>query len=245
MPGQPDSAVLLGSGHAELGHVACTAVGARLGIALSAGRFRKGYDHLDPNEDAVLAAGGGDAALLAVADGHHGCDAAEAAIAGVRAAAGDLLRLAADPGHAVRRALELARDAVAAAGSSWRGERSASATAVTVWIAGPDRMAAGGFGDTIALRVRNRRGRALSSPAGFLGAGGGEAAIGRAVRARSGDRVVVCSDGVTNFLPEPWSAHAARVVAGAADPVAAATSVVHAACTGGAGDNVAAAVWFG
>ncbi len=52
----------------------------RAAIALSRGGAPKSYRHRDPNEDVALFAEGEGGILLAVADGHGGCDAAEAAL---------------------------------------------------------------------------------------------------------------------------------------------------------------------
>ncbi len=49
-------------------------------IALSRGGAIKPYSHVDPNEDSALFACGEEGILLAVADGHRGREAAEAAI---------------------------------------------------------------------------------------------------------------------------------------------------------------------
>ncbi len=49
-------------------------------IALSRGGAKKPYSHVDPNEDSALFAYGEGGILLAVADGHHGREAAETAI---------------------------------------------------------------------------------------------------------------------------------------------------------------------
>ncbi len=73
------SALLRGRDHTRLGMTAAIAEG-RAAIALSRGGARKSYRHRDPNEDASLFAEGEGGILLAVADGHGGCDAAEAAL---------------------------------------------------------------------------------------------------------------------------------------------------------------------
>jgi len=72
--------VLRGREHTELGAVAALAEG-RCALALSRGGYRKGYRHRDPNEDVAGFALGAGGALLAVADGHGGGEAAELAVA--------------------------------------------------------------------------------------------------------------------------------------------------------------------
>ena len=74
--------VLRGREHTKLGAVAALAEG-RCAIALSRGGFAKSYHHRDANEDAVGFAIGPAGVLVAVADGHGGCEAAELAMAGL------------------------------------------------------------------------------------------------------------------------------------------------------------------
>lgn len=71
--------MLRGREHLELGAIAVVAEG-RGAIALSLGGARKQYAHVDPNEDAALLALGPAGVLVAVADGHHGFEAAEVAL---------------------------------------------------------------------------------------------------------------------------------------------------------------------
>jgi hypothetical protein len=77
--GEPAIAVLRGSQSQLLGAVSLVAEGGAA-IALSRGGAPKRYAHTDPNEDASAFALGERGILLAVADGHNGCAAAEAAI---------------------------------------------------------------------------------------------------------------------------------------------------------------------
>ena len=46
--------MMLGSDHQQLGMVHADALGTRVGMAMSAGRFPKPYAAVDPNEDAAL-----------------------------------------------------------------------------------------------------------------------------------------------------------------------------------------------
>jgi serine/threonine protein phosphatase PrpC len=73
------SALLRGRDHTRLDITAAVAEG-RAAIALSRGGAPKSYRYRDPNEDAALFAHGEGGILLAVADGHGGCDAAEIAV---------------------------------------------------------------------------------------------------------------------------------------------------------------------
>jgi serine/threonine protein phosphatase PrpC len=73
------SALLRGRDHTRLGITAAVAEGCAA-IAISRGGAPKAYRYRDPNEDTVLFAQGEGGILLAVADGHGGCDAAEIAV---------------------------------------------------------------------------------------------------------------------------------------------------------------------
>jgi serine/threonine protein phosphatase PrpC len=73
------SGLLHGREHTKLGAIAALAEGS-CAIALSRGGFAKGYAHRDPNEDSAAYAFGPDGALLAVADGHGGHEAAAQAL---------------------------------------------------------------------------------------------------------------------------------------------------------------------
>jgi serine/threonine protein phosphatase PrpC len=73
------SAVLRGRDHVRLGATAAIAEG-RAAIALSRGGATKSYRHRDANEDLAAFVEGEGGILLAVADGHGGCDASEAAV---------------------------------------------------------------------------------------------------------------------------------------------------------------------
>jgi serine/threonine protein phosphatase PrpC len=74
------SGLLLGREHTKLGAIAALAEG-RCAIALSRGGYAKGYAHRDPNEDAAGYAFAAHGALLAVADGHGGHEAAAHTVA--------------------------------------------------------------------------------------------------------------------------------------------------------------------
>jgi hypothetical protein len=73
------SAALRGREHPHLGAVSTIAEGP-VAIAISRGGAAKVYPHKDPNEDAAGFATTRWGALLAVADGHAGCEAAEAVL---------------------------------------------------------------------------------------------------------------------------------------------------------------------
>lgn len=71
--------MLRGREHTELGATDVVAED-RAAIAISIGGAKKRYAHVDPNEDAALLALGTAGVLVAVADGHHGFEAAEVAL---------------------------------------------------------------------------------------------------------------------------------------------------------------------
>jgi serine/threonine protein phosphatase PrpC len=73
------SAVLRGREHTRYGGVAVVGEGATA-IALSIGGAPKIYSHKDPNEDVAAFAQDAGGVLIAVSDGHGGCDAAEQVI---------------------------------------------------------------------------------------------------------------------------------------------------------------------
>jgi serine/threonine protein phosphatase PrpC len=71
--------LLRGREHVELGAIDVVGEGCAA-IAISVGGAKKRYAHVDPNEDAALFAAGPAGVLVAVADGHHGFEAAEVAL---------------------------------------------------------------------------------------------------------------------------------------------------------------------
>ena len=75
----PTIAILWGPESEVIGGVSAISEGTAA-ISLSHGGFKKRYPHTDPNEDAAAFALGEAGVLLAVADGHNGCDAAKSAI---------------------------------------------------------------------------------------------------------------------------------------------------------------------
>jgi serine/threonine protein phosphatase PrpC len=86
----PTIAILMGPESQIIGGVSVISEG-NSAISLSQGGFKKRYSHTDPNEDAAAFALGEAGVLLAVADGHNGCNAAESAIDELMLRAGALL----------------------------------------------------------------------------------------------------------------------------------------------------------
>ena len=83
-------AILRGSESQIIGGVSVVSE-ASAAISLSQGGFKKRYSHTDPNEDTAAFALGEAGVLLAVADGHNGCSAAESAIDELMLRAGAIL----------------------------------------------------------------------------------------------------------------------------------------------------------
>lgn len=238
---------LWGGDHPTLDELAVDALGERAGVALTRGRFPKPYPHLDPNEDAVLAAAGERGWLLAVADGHSGFDAARAALEAVAAQAPALLDGDGDrdgdgdPTAALQDICEAAIAAVTRTVASAEQSRQASRTALTVALATSRHLHVATFGDTVCVRLRGRRAKTVGAPTAFLGPDSDVAGVQR-LRLRPGDAVAVASDGLSDYLGRGWPQRIAALTADAADPAAAARLLVEEAMAGGAGDNVAVAV---
>jgi serine/threonine protein phosphatase PrpC len=229
---------LWGDEHERLGDIATVPLEPCAAIGLSRGRFPKAYEHVDPNEDAVMVAGGPTGWVLAVADGHNGFDAARAALGAVALEAGALLETGVDdPGAAVTRLFELARQAVAVELDGVAPSRRQSRTALSVALAARDRLCAASLGDTIVVHVRGRRLAEVGADGPFLGPATPPPAP-RSVELRPGDRVLVASDGLLDFIGATWADRLVEA-AQAGDHLTAVRGLVMSAFAGGAGDNVA------
>ena len=228
---------LWGADHPDLGELAVEVLPPATAVALSAGRLPKPYAHLDANEDAVLAAEAPAGTLLAVADGHSGFDAARAAIAAIRDRVDALSQRTADPGEVVEALLAAARQGVRERLDTAADERRHSRTALSVALITGHDLTIGGWGDTQVLRVRGRRARVLSGDGPFLD---GAATLAGATRSKlkEGDFVLVCSDGLRDYLAGGWPDGVPGVLRMSPDPATAAQGLVEAAWAGGAGDHV-------
>jgi serine/threonine protein phosphatase PrpC len=234
------TASLWGDRNVVLGQVATAALEPRAGLAISRGRLPKRYRHLDPNEDAVLAAAGPAGWLLAVADGHSGFDAARAALGTVERLAGALLeRDDLEPVAAVHELFVAARRAVAAALGGAGRERQASRTALSVALVTGDQVHGASLGDTVALRLGADEVEELGGAGPFLGPGTPAPQVYWAPF-DPGDRLLVASDGLVDYVGPRWEECLQEAAAG--DPTDAAHRLVLHAFTGGAGDNVAVGI---
>jgi serine/threonine protein phosphatase PrpC len=250
--------VLWGRDHTELREAAVEAAGPGVAIGLTRGRFPKGYAHVEPNEDVVAAAVGSRATLLVVADGHHGCAAAEVAVETV------LDRLGADPPpEGLAPEAWIALFAAAAEAVGWRpggGDLEGrpeqdSRTTMTVAIAADGRVHWASLGDSVAytitgIRAGGRAGgraRALNRPRHrFLGARTTAADLRRDLDTgtktlRRGGWVALATDGLTEFV-RPTEDALARAVVLPGGPTDAVGHLLDLAGRAGAGDNVAVAI---
>lgn len=232
-------AVLYGSEVTRLGEVATAAPTTELAAALSPGRLPKLPPPVDPNEDGVLVAARGGRVCLAVVDAHFGASSGEAALAALSAGMEDLMG-SPTGGLAgrLRRLLDTVLEDVEAAVRA----QPDSATALSIALADRRRLLAVTMGDTVVVRV-SRRGRArrVGSSRPFAGAQAPEVRVDR-VRLRRGDRLMVATDGLTDYLPSPWLKEVGAHVA-EGPPQAAVQRLLDKAFTAGARDHVALAVW--
>lgn len=237
-------AVLWGKDHTALDELAVEAAGDRAAVAITRGRHKKAYQYTDPNEDAAVAIVGPRATLLAVADGHNGWPATEAAITTIVDALGDdpppadvadeeLVDLFHRAGHAI---LEVTGRPDA--------QHASSRTTLVVALVAGRRLQWASFGDSAVYAVSPAAATALARPQHrFVGYPMPRHAVDvflerGTMHLTTGAWVVVASDGFVDFArPFPTD-----LVAGDLDAPAVARGLVLAACDGGAGDNVAVAV---
>lgn len=250
VPEPPERLVCLaGADVTELGRIATAALDERTALALSRGRFAKGYDAVDPNEDAVLAACGHAGRLLAVLDGHEGTEASHAALASLAADAPVTLRDRGQdfqPGAALTALVEHARTAIAEATSEAAPPRDRSRTALVLVHLVPNEGGSGAvatwcaYGDGVLVHLHGRRARVLAVPNQFLGPSSPQPHTS-VTSMDAGDRLVLASDGLSDHLGRRWTRRLAGTVRGVT-PEAAARGLVEEAHRGGAGDNVAVLV---
>jgi len=232
---------LWGDDHPDLDRVADAQLDDRAAVALTRGRYPKDYGHVDPNEDAVLAANGPAGWLLAVADGHFGFDAARAALGVVAARAPDLLGGSGNPTRALEDLCRAARAAVVDAVAELERPRRDSATALTLALVTGGHLHVVTYGDTVCLRGRGGKAKVVGESGPFLDPHAGLHEVVR-VRMRARDRVAVGSDGLTTYLGHDWPARLAEVLDEEDEPRVAARRLLELAMTGGAGDHVSVGV---
>ena len=231
---------LLGRDWTELGPLALAELPDGGALALSRGARPKAYAHTDPNEDAALLVRTPSGVLLAVADGFNGSEASELAVARARARAAELVEASGDAFRAevLRLADEVLRGLP-------RGSRSRSCLVLAA-LRG-DRVELASLGDSNAFVAGVPFGLANDNPL-LLGNPESLARVRPEVfhwrKTRPADeRIALVSDGVTNFTRDIPGI--ARVLAEAPSDLAAARAIAEEAFAGGAGDNVAVAVFAG
>ncbi len=150
-------AILRGSESQIIGGVSVVSEGSAA-ISLSQGGFKKRYSHTDPNEDAAAFALGEAGVLLAVADGHNGCDAAEATLDELMRRASTLLTRNANPTDDwwTKAALEtigaIQTSLVSQVAQGVRGH-SRTTLALALVLPGEDLLAFASVGDSHVFRV--------------------------------------------------------------------------------------------
>jgi serine/threonine protein phosphatase PrpC len=234
------TAALYGADHEELDRVGEAVVDERTGIALSRGRFPKGYGHVDPNEDAVLALVAPAGTLLVVADGHNGVEASHAAVSAIAEAAEAALADG-DPIVGVETCVAAAIEGVGVTLAAAPEDRRRSRTALSVALVADGRLYTATAGDTTVAIVRGRKAKIVSGTGPFLGPRSSLPEVTR-TKLKAGDIVVAVTDGVSDYLGSRWTTALAEVTTGADSAPTSARAIVDLAMTGGAGDNVAAAV---
>jgi serine/threonine protein phosphatase PrpC len=231
---------LLGRDWTELGPLALADLPDGGAIALSRGARPKSYAHTDPNEDAVLFVRTASGVLLAVADGFNGTEASELAIERTRARAEALIAAGGDGFRA--EVARIATDVRAAL-----AKRSRSRTCLVVAALRGERAELASLGDSNAFVAGDenplaRRNSLLLGNAEPLPQNRPEL-FHWAVSRPDGARIALVSDGVTNFVDD--LSRIPRLLAASASDVDAARAIAELAFSGGAGDNVAVAVFSG
>jgi serine/threonine protein phosphatase PrpC len=230
------SLTLFGRDYPELGPIGIASLPDGGALGLSRGACPKAYRHVDPNEDAAMLLRTGQGGLLAVADGYNGVRASELTIELLRKRGPDLI--AAPAGEFEARLQAFLGDLAPKLGSARRSRCSL----VLAILRGKVCQFAS-FGDCSLFRAsdpipqtaRNRLvlGQNLRIPRDQSDLWRGRFTL------EPDERIALVSDGITDFVPQPDKIH--LILQAAADDRAAAQSLVEAALTGGAGDNVGVA----
>ena len=231
---------LLGRDWTELGPLCVAELPDGGALALSRGVLPKAYAHTDPNEDAALLVRTSSGVLLAVADGFNGSEASELAIECARARAAELVEASGDAFRAV-----VARLADGVLAALPRRSRSRSCLVLAALRGESAELAS--LGDSNAFvagaahPLASQNSLLLGNPEPLARA---RPELFRLRFTRvAGERIALVSDGVTNFIAD--LASVPRLLAERASDLDAARAIAQAALDGGAGDNVAVAVFAG
>ena len=235
------SILLLGEDYAELEEIRIRDLTPKVAIGISRGRFPKGYPHVDPNEDSVFAAIDGTTTILAVADGHHGFDAARAAMLAIAEAAPQFLNDSLE--DVVYRLATSATEAVSKAVPPLPSPRDTSRTSLTIAAIRDNAVAATTIGDTALFVVAGRRMTRLGIDSGYVSSATDPTAI-EVISASFSHKamLILTSDGFLDFAADPKAALRAAASLRACDAV---DHLISEAFSGGAGDNLAIAVHTG
>lgn len=243
---------LWGTDHEELDRPASLPVGPRAAIAITRGRYPKGYRYEDANEDMVAAVAGPRATLLVCADGHNGATAARVATEEVLDAVGDDPPAGLDDGEWLDLFARVNEAVLAHKGIG--SMQPASNTVLLAALASPGSLswAAIGDGAIVVGRPGAQRARQVNKEAmRFIGYPMRKRSLRSTVQRGSttfepDEWVVLVTDGLSEFVSPLRPADVVpRVLAKVADSTAeaAALALIDTASSAGAGDNVAVAVF--
>lgn len=241
-------AALWGPEHLHHGQTATATIGADVAIGIDRGRHPKAYPHTDPNEDVVAAVVDGDRALLVVADGHRGQDAAVVAVEAVLRWAADGLPAELDRHAAVDLVHEVNRQVMVAVRDVGCANPESRTTLALALVVGP-RCWWASMGDSAVFAGTAGAVRRLGKDRSrFIGWPMHHRDVRFALQhgrhdLAADDAVVVCSDGLHEFARGRAAHEAVRAALARPDPTDVVVAVIDAAGEAGAGDNVAVAVW--
>ena len=211
---------------------------------LTAGARKKGYRHVDPNEDVVAVVERDGATLVVCADGHNGMAASRTAVACVLEALEALPGLAAADEHVLLGVFQQANERVLAAGPA--AGQPESRTTLVVAVLSDGRLTWAAMGDSLLALVTDGRvellGRRRSHFIGYpmTPAEVAERLPRGAVELAGDTWVIAASDGLADFVLD-LRGLLAEVAGPRADAAQVVEHLIGAACAGGAGDNVAVA----
>ena len=235
------SGLLLGEDYPELEQIRVREFAPNVAIGISRGRFPKGYPHVDANEDAVYAATDGTTTVLAVADGHNGFDAARSAMMAIAAATPRFMNGALET--VIRQISMAALAAVSEAVPPLPPPRDTSETSLTIAAIRDNAVATTTIGDTALFVVAGRRITRHGTDTEYVSPTTDAAAIEFISAKISAKAVVIlASDGFLDFAADPRTALRTAATLAVSD---AANQLISEAFAGGAGDNIAIALYTG